>query len=127
MENCFKELVDIWDERINSFYVQNNHPHQDLNAELERVEGGFGITPQQHFNGWARCRCSTWCQMARFSASLLLDQRRNSSKVRQQPTQMERSSVRRQTPTQGDGTRWPGLGWAVAKDKKGVRLEAGMG
>lgn len=44
-------VADIWDERINSFYVQNNHPHQDLNAELERVEGGFGITPQQHFNG----------------------------------------------------------------------------
>lgn len=41
----------IWDERINSFYVQNNYPEQDLNAELERVEGGFGITPQQHFNG----------------------------------------------------------------------------
>ncbi|MBP8202606.1 MAG: AAA family ATPase [Pseudomonas sp.] len=40
-----------WDERINSFYVQNNYPDQDLDAELERVEGGFGVTPQQHFNG----------------------------------------------------------------------------
>lgn len=40
-----------WDERINSFYVQNNYPDQDLDAELERVEGGFGITPEKHFNG----------------------------------------------------------------------------
>jgi predicted ATPase len=40
-----------WDERINSFYVQNNYPDQSLDSELERVEGGFGVTPQQHFNG----------------------------------------------------------------------------
>ncbi len=43
--------AQLWDERINSFYVQNNYPDQDLDAELERVEGGFGVTPQQHFNG----------------------------------------------------------------------------
>jgi len=43
--------VRLWDERINSFYVQNNYPDQDLDAELARVEGGFGVTPQQHFNG----------------------------------------------------------------------------
>lgn len=47
-------VAAIWDERINTFYVQNNHPDQSLNAELERVEGGFGITPQQHFNGLRR-------------------------------------------------------------------------
>ena len=40
-----------WDERVNAFYVQNNYPAQDADAELERVEGGFGITPRQHFNG----------------------------------------------------------------------------
>lgn len=40
-----------WDERINSFYVQNNYPGQDVDAELERVEGGFGVTPREHFNG----------------------------------------------------------------------------
>jgi AAA domain, putative AbiEii toxin, Type IV TA system/AAA domain len=40
-----------WDERINTFYVQNNYPLQDADAELERVEGGFGITPREHFNG----------------------------------------------------------------------------
>lgn len=44
-------VASIWDERINSFYVQNNYPDQDLNAELERVEGGFGVTPKDHFNG----------------------------------------------------------------------------
>jgi ABC-type branched-subunit amino acid transport system ATPase component len=41
----------LWDERVNSFYVQNNYPDQDWQAELERVEGGFGVTPQTHFNG----------------------------------------------------------------------------
>lgn len=42
--------AELWDERINTFYVQNNYPHQDADAELERVEGGFGITPRDHFN-----------------------------------------------------------------------------
>lgn len=41
----------LWDERVNSFYVQNNNPLQDIHAELERVEGGFGLTPRDHFNG----------------------------------------------------------------------------
>lgn len=44
-------VVECWDERINSFYVQNNYPIQDTDAELERVEGGCGITTRQHFNG----------------------------------------------------------------------------
>jgi ABC-type branched-subunit amino acid transport system ATPase component len=44
-------VAAIWDERINSFYVQNNYPLQDVNAELARVEGGFGLTPREHFNG----------------------------------------------------------------------------
>ena len=42
---------DLWDERINTFYVQNNYPECSLESELERVEGGFGITPTDHFNG----------------------------------------------------------------------------
>ncbi|WP_293003488.1 AAA family ATPase [Nevskia sp.] len=42
--------AELWDERINTFYVQNNYPQQDADAELERVEGGFGITPRDHFN-----------------------------------------------------------------------------
>jgi hypothetical protein len=44
-------IAAVWDERINSFYVQNNYPSQDMEAELERVEGGFGIAPRDHFNG----------------------------------------------------------------------------
>ncbi len=44
-------VADLWDERINSFYVQNNFPSQDVQAELARVEGGFGLTPRDHFNG----------------------------------------------------------------------------
>lgn len=44
-------VAKVWDERVNSFYVQNNYPLQDALAELERVEGGFGVTPRDHFNG----------------------------------------------------------------------------
>lgn len=41
--------ADRWDERINVFYVQDNFPDTDLDTEIERVEGGFGVTPLQHF------------------------------------------------------------------------------
>ena len=41
--------ADTWDERINAFYVQDNFPDPDLDSELARVEGGFGVTPQKHF------------------------------------------------------------------------------
>lgn len=44
-------IKDEWDERINSFYVQNNYPEVTTDSELERVEGGFGVTPRQHFGG----------------------------------------------------------------------------
>lgn len=44
-------VATIWDERINSFYVKNNYPDKTMESELERVEGGFGVTPRQHFNG----------------------------------------------------------------------------
>lgn len=44
-------VAAIWDERINSFYVQNNYPNTTTETELERVEGGFGITPKEHFRG----------------------------------------------------------------------------
>ena len=36
----------VWDERINSFYLQDNFPDGGLDAELARVEGGFGLTPE---------------------------------------------------------------------------------
>jgi ABC-type multidrug transport system ATPase subunit len=44
-------VARVWDERINSFYVQNNYPDKSLDSELERVEGGFGVTPREHFKG----------------------------------------------------------------------------
>lgn len=44
-------VAAVWDERINSFYVQNNYPDKSLESELERVEGGFGLTPDDHFKG----------------------------------------------------------------------------
>ena len=44
-------IAEVWDERINTFYVQNNYPDVSLDSELERVEGGFGVTPRVHFNG----------------------------------------------------------------------------
>ncbi len=44
-------VAAVWDERINSFYVQNNYPDRSLESELERVEGGFGVTPREHFKG----------------------------------------------------------------------------
>jgi len=44
-------IAAVWDERINTFYVQNNYPDTSLHSELERVEGGFGVTPRDHFKG----------------------------------------------------------------------------
>jgi ABC-type cobalamin/Fe3+-siderophores transport system ATPase subunit len=44
-------IAAVWDERINTFYVQNNYPDVSLESELERVEGGFGVTPRVHFSG----------------------------------------------------------------------------
>lgn len=50
-EHLNHPIAAIWDERINSFYVQNNYPDKSLDSELERVEGGFGVTPREHFRG----------------------------------------------------------------------------
>jgi ABC-type nitrate/sulfonate/bicarbonate transport system ATPase subunit len=44
-------IAAVWDERINTFYVQDNYPDKSQNSELERVEGGFGSTPRDHFKG----------------------------------------------------------------------------
>lgn len=42
-------VADDWDERINAYCVQDNFPDSDLESELARVEGGYGMTPQGHF------------------------------------------------------------------------------
>ncbi len=47
-------VAGIWDERINAYYVQDNYPEASLERELERVEGGFGVTPWIHFSGLRR-------------------------------------------------------------------------
>ncbi len=44
-------VSEIWDERANVFYVQDNYPVPDAASELERVEGGFGVSPREHFFG----------------------------------------------------------------------------
>ena len=41
--------ADVWDESANVYYVQDNYPEPDQDSELERVEGGFGLNPHEHF------------------------------------------------------------------------------
>ena len=41
----------IWDENPNVFFVENVHPESTIESELEKVEGGFGISAKDHFNG----------------------------------------------------------------------------
>jgi len=47
-------VAEVWDERINVYYVQDNYPEASLERELERVEGGFGVTPRIHFSSLRR-------------------------------------------------------------------------
>jgi len=42
-------VLDVWDDRLNTFYARDNHPSRDLEAELERAESGFGLPPRDHF------------------------------------------------------------------------------
>lgn len=51
---AFARLIDhpilkIWDRQLNVYYVQDNFPDQNIETELSRVEGGFGIKPEKHF------------------------------------------------------------------------------
>ena len=43
---------ELWDERINIYYTQDNHPKSDmgLDVDLERIEEGFGMGIRQHFS-----------------------------------------------------------------------------
>ena len=47
-------VLNIWDDRLNSYYVQNNYPELSLESELDRVEMGYGVIPPRHF-GNLRC------------------------------------------------------------------------
>jgi len=40
----------LWDELPNVYYVENVQPSTNSDTELEKVEGGFGIPPRDHFN-----------------------------------------------------------------------------
>ena len=37
------------DQRINLYLFKDKYPETNMDAELKRVEGGFGITPERHF------------------------------------------------------------------------------
>ncbi len=41
--------AELWDENVNVYYIRDNYPEPDQESELERVERGFGLSPEQHF------------------------------------------------------------------------------
>ena len=47
--------ADSWAESANVYYVQDNYPKRNLDAELARVEGAYGLSPEKHFH--------TMCEM----------------------------------------------------------------
>jgi len=42
-------VIDALDDRLNSYYVQNNYPELSLESELDRVGMGYGVMPREHF------------------------------------------------------------------------------
>lgn len=44
-------VEDRLDRNLNVFFVENIHHEPSLESEIDRVEGGFGIEPKDHFNG----------------------------------------------------------------------------
>ncbi len=42
-------VATLLNERVNAYYVQSNFPSRMLDAEVERVEGGYGMEPKTHF------------------------------------------------------------------------------
>jgi ABC-type cobalamin/Fe3+-siderophores transport system ATPase subunit len=42
--------ASVWDENVNVYFVENNYPEVSVESELEKVEGGFGVTAKDHFN-----------------------------------------------------------------------------
>ena len=47
LDHC---LARVWDTQLNAYFVQDNYPEQDADSEIERVEGGFGLTARDHFS-----------------------------------------------------------------------------
>lgn len=50
-ERLGHQAAKVWDENLNVFFVENVYHQTSMDSEIERVEGGFGITPRDHFNG----------------------------------------------------------------------------
>ncbi len=50
-QNIQHRAARVWDENPNVFFVENVYHQTSMDSEFERVEGGFGITPKDHFNG----------------------------------------------------------------------------
>lgn len=48
-ERLDHHVLSVWDDRANVYYVQDQYPTREAPAELERVEGGYGIEPPKHF------------------------------------------------------------------------------
>jgi predicted ATPase len=42
--------ANVWDESVNVYFVENNYPEASAESALEMVEGGFGLSPKEHFN-----------------------------------------------------------------------------
>jgi ABC-type cobalamin/Fe3+-siderophores transport system ATPase subunit len=42
--------ASVWDETANVYFVENNYPETSMDSDLEKVEGGFGLAPRDHFN-----------------------------------------------------------------------------
>ncbi|MYA04551.1 MAG: AAA family ATPase [Caldilineaceae bacterium SB0664_bin_22] len=42
-------VYDLLDGRLNSYYVQSNHPQVNLDSRLEEAEGGYGLEARKHF------------------------------------------------------------------------------
>ena len=42
-------VAEAWDDRLNSYYVQNTYPEPSIESELDRVEMGYEIKPGHHF------------------------------------------------------------------------------
>ena len=43
-------VADVWDPRVNVYYVQNSSRDSELESALQRADGSSGVTPKQHFS-----------------------------------------------------------------------------
>ena len=48
-KKLYHPTAQNWNKPINTYYVRDNYPNPDMDSELQRIEGGFGITSKKHF------------------------------------------------------------------------------